>query len=313
MDSKFKENVPLQSFSNYRIGGKARYFFAAKSAEEAKSAVSYGKEMGLSIVILGGGTNLLISDKGFSGLVLKPEIEFLNRDGNKIIAGAGIDMSKLLNFAAENNLSGLEWAGGLPGTLGGAIRGNAGAFKGEIKDNLLSVKSLKLEDGKLIERNNAECEFGYRTSVFKKVGGEIILEAAFELRLGVKKDIFSAAKEKVDYRKAKQPLERPNIGSIFKNVPVEKFKNGLTEELKAHIKNDPVPLIPAAVLISQAGLKGVKSGGAQISEKHANFIINTGDAKASEVKNLIDLIRDKIKQKFGLELEIEVELVGDFD
>jgi UDP-N-acetylmuramate dehydrogenase len=218
-----------------------------------------------------------------------------------------------LGFAAENNLSGLEWAGGLPGTLGGAIRGNAGAFKGEIKDNLLNVKSLRLEDGEFVERSNAECEFGYRTSVFKKKRGEIIFEATFKMSPGVKEGILSVAKEKIEYRKSKQPLEYPNIGSIFKNIPLEKFKNGLTEELKTHIKNDPVPLIPAAVLISQTGLKGEQIGGAQVSEKHANFIVNAGGAKAVDVKNLIDLVRDKVKQKFGVELETEVESVGDFD
>lgn len=312
MGSRFEENVPLNSFSNYRIGGKARYFFKTKSTEELKEATAEANRTGVPVFILGGGTNLLISDKGFNGLVLKPEIEFLNRDGNRLTAGAGIGMSKLLEFAAENNLSGLEWAGGLPGTLGGAIRGNAGCFGGEIKDNLLSVKSLRLDNGQPIGRSNEECKFGYRTSVFRKVGGEIILEATFEMRPGGEDEILSVAKEKIDYRKDKQPLEYPNIGSIFKNVPLGKFKNGLTDELKTHIKNDPFPLIPAAVLISQAGLKGTKIGGAQVSEKHTNFIVNLGSAKATDVLALIDLIKKEVATKFGVELEPEVELVGNF-
>jgi UDP-N-acetylmuramate dehydrogenase len=174
------------------------------------------------------------------------------------------------------------------------------------------IHSLDCSTCEILGRDNAECAFGYRNSIFKRSAKEIILEAVLSLKPGVKEKISAEAEEKIEYRKIRQPLEYPNIGSIFKNVPVGNFKNGLTEELKTHIKNDPFPLIPAAVLISQAGLKGRQAGGAQVSEKHANFIVNKGDAGAADVIELIGIIKDRIADKFGVNLEEEVESVGDF-
>ncbi len=306
----FKENVPLKSFSNFKIGGEARYFFKAKSVKELSGAIRKANEAGVPVFILGGGTNLLISDNGFNGLVVKPEIDFIRAEGTDIFAGAGVSMDKLLDFAAENNLSGLEWAGGLPGTLGGAIRGNAGCFGGEIKDLVSMVHSLDCGTYEILGRDNAECVFGYRNSIFKKGPKEIILEAVLSLVPGEKEKISALVNEKIEYRKARQPLNLPNIGSIFKNIPTDKFRKGLTEELKTHVKNDPLPLIPAAVLISQSGLKGKKVGGAQVSERHANFIVNTGGATAKDVLVLIDLIKEEVGAKFGVILEPEVEFVG---
>ncbi len=325
---RFLENVSLQDFSNYKIGGPARYFFEAKTQEELLGAVEEADKKELPIFILGAGTNILFSDDGFNRIVIKPNIKHLRKDGNKITAGAGVLMTELLDFAAENNLSGLEWAGGLPGTLGGAIRGNAGCFGKEIKDCVEEVKSLDKNTSEILSRRKDECKFGYRTSVFKSgeeaflppetygVAGftrgkrEVILEAVLILEPGEKEKILSSAREKIEYRVARQPLEYPNIGSIFKNVPLVDFSADLQKELASHIKTDPFPVVPAAVLISLAELKGRRVGDAQVSEKHTNFIVNLADAKANDVLALIDIVKKEVSKKFGVLLELEVELAG---
>lgn len=324
---KFKENVNLAPYSNYKIGGPAKFFFEAKSAEEIELAISEAKKEGLKIFVLGGGTNLLIGDAGYNGLVLKPNINFLKSSGTTIEAGAGVLMSGLLDFAAKNSLSGLEWAGGLPGTLGGAIRGNAGAFGGEIKDSVEKVESFDAENGELRSRNNKECEFDYRNSIFKKLNGrEIILSATFELKKGDPAEIKKSILDKIEYRKSRQPLEYPNIGSIFKNVPLAQIDADITQidadTIRVHprgnqrlsaftalVKMDPFPIVPTARLITLAGLKGMRSGGAMISEKHGNFIVNVGNATADDVKKLIKIIKEEVNKKFGIKLEEEIQLI----
>lgn len=314
---KFRERVNLKDYSNYRIGGPADFFFEAKNPEEVALAAAEAKENGLKIFILGGGTNLLVGDEGFRGLVLKPSLNFLEVDGEIIKAGAGVPIAKLLDFAVAKGLSGLEWAGGLPGTLGGAIRGNAGAFGGEIKDSILEVESLDMDSGKVVRRSGAECDFGYRSSIFKTSGpstssgqaGEIILSAKFSLRKGKSDDIEKAIQEKIDYRKSRHPLEYPNIGSIFKNVPVEKIPEDVLSKCADVIKQDPLPVVPAARLITLSGLKGTTYGGAMISEKHGNFIVNVSGAKAADVLYLMGVIKKEIKSRFGVELEEEVQII----
>lgn len=308
-----KENIDLKNHSNYKIGGKARLFLIPKNAAEVKEAVAIAHKDKLPIFILGGGTNLLISDEGFAGAVIKPEIKTLEVEGNNIKVGAGVLMADLLNFAIEKGLSGLEWAGGLPGTVGGAIRGNAGAFAGEIKDVVKEVSSLDISDKepKPVERGNSECKFGYRNSIFKiNNGKEIILEAIIEMKKGDKKAIRQAVEEKIKYRKDRHPMEYPNIGSIFKNVDVKTVPEKIRPQIQHVIKNDPFPVVPTAYLISECGVKGVSWGGAMISPKHPNFIVNILDAKAEDVKTLIKLVKAAVKEKFEIELEEEVIYVN---
>lgn len=310
----FKLSVNLKDHSNYKIGGLARQFCNPKNVEELKDAVLKAREEKLPIFILGGGTNLLISDEGFDGLVLKPgieklEIEKLEKDNALVKVGAGVPVSEFLNFLISNSLSGMEWAGGLPGTVGGAIRGNAGAFGGETKDNLHEVASLDIaaKIPKVLKRNNDECKFGYRNSVFKiNDGKEVILEAVFKMKKGDKKSIRQAIDEKIKYRKERHPMEYPNIGSIFKNVDLKTVPQKLRAQFAQVIKKDPFPVIPTAYLISETGLKGVSWGGAMISPKHPNFIVNVLDAKAGDVKTLIKLVKAGVKEKFGIKLEEEV-------
>lgn len=326
----FQSGVDLKNYSNYKIGGRARYFYIAKNAEQIQKAVEKARKERIKIFILGGGTNLLISDEGFDGLVLKPEITKLKSHGVMghevmIKVGAGVSMTSLLHYCITKCLSGLGWAGGLPGTVGGAIRGNAGAFGGEIKDAVKEVVSLDISGKmpKITRRTNAECYFGYRDSIFKQNdGNEIILEAVFALTRGDKKAIRAGIEDKIRYRQEHQPLEYPNIGSIFKNVPLSRIntnKDSNTHEyyigvnsgrnsrkLVIPVKTDPFLVVPAAYLIAEAGLKGVSCGGAMISPKHPNFIVNVLNARAGDVRKLLQLIKASVKEKFGIELEEEI-------
>ncbi|MBI3589259.1 MAG: UDP-N-acetylmuramate dehydrogenase [Candidatus Liptonbacteria bacterium] len=308
---KIQKNVPLSKHSNYKIGGQARYFFEAKSIKDLKEAVVWARENKQKIFILGGGTNLLFSDAGFKGLVLKIDIQHLTANGLRIRVGAGVLMPDLLKFAIKQSFSGLEWAGGLPGTLGGAIRGNAGAFRGEIKDNIESVESFNIQTLKVKTYSDKSCQFGYRTSFFKKKDGEFIVTGAvLKLKKGNPKAIKFAIQDKIDFRRAKHPLEYPNTGSTFKNVDVKKFPKASLVQVRHVIKPDPFPVIPTAYLISEAGLKGLKRGKAMVSPKHPNFIVNLGGAKASHVKAVIKAVKAGVKRKFGITLEVEVQIVS---
>jgi UDP-N-acetylmuramate dehydrogenase len=306
-----KRNVSLAEHSNYKIGGPADYYAEPETIEEISRIISEWTD---SVFVLGGGTNILFPDNGLKGLVLKPNIKKLEREGNLVRAGAGVLISDLLDFVAKESLSGLEWAGGLPGTLGGAIRGNAGAFGGEIKDSIKEVVSLDIsgDEPKIINRNNEDCKFSYRNSVFKdldKTGGgrkEVVVECLISLVSGDREKIKSQAEEKINYRKERHPIEYPNIGSIFKNVDLESAPRELREKVKDVIKTDPFPVIPTAYLLSEAGLKGTVSGGAMISPKHPNFIVNVSNATAKDVKDLIKVAKEKIKKVFNVELEEEV-------
>ncbi|OGY64727.1 MAG: UDP-N-acetylenolpyruvoylglucosamine reductase [Candidatus Harrisonbacteria bacterium RIFCSPLOWO2_02_FULL_41_13b] len=312
--SMFQSEVNLKHLSNYKIGGGADYFFSAKDIQRLIGAVAVAEKNNLPIFILGGGTNLLINDGGFKGLVLKPdikklEIEKSDKEQVLVRVGSGILVTEFLNFLISNSLSGMEWAGGLPGTVGGAIRGNAGAFTGETKDAVAEVVSLDIskKQPKIIRRDNKECKFGYRNSIFKiNDGREIITEAVFYFQRGDKQAIKKLVEEKINYRRSRHPMEYPNIGSIFKNVDLRLIPKNKQKNFANIVKKDPFPVIPTAYLISEAGLRGVSYGGAMISPKHPNFIVNALDANAKDVKTLINLVKASVKRKFGVSLEEEI-------
>jgi len=309
---KIKEKISLKEYTTFKIGGPARYFFVAKSKEDLKNAILWAKKKKLSFFILGAGSNVLFSDKGFNGLVIKIQnsnLKIQNENSKfKIICGAGLPLVKLVFKSSEIGATGLENLAGIPGTLGGAIWGNAGAFGREIGDlveevRVLDVGSSKLEVKKL---KKEDCKFGYRNSIFKRRKNWIILEATLKLEKGNKKEIEEKIKEILKLRKEKQPLEFRSAGSVFKNVPIKKVQKKIQEKFKEKIKNG---FLPAGVLIEAARLKGYQIGGAKISEKHANFIVNTGEAKARDVLELIELIKKRVKKKFKIELKEEIVLV----
>lgn len=308
--AKIQENVLLAQHCNYKIGGPARYFCDATTEEEIRSAILFAREKRVPIFILGSGTNLLFADEGYNGLVLKPNLQKLEAIGGIVEVGAGALVSDLLNFTIAHSLSGLEWSGGLPGTVGGAVRGNAGAFKGEIKDRIISVDSLEIDTLEKISRDNSACRFGYRSSIYKeKCGKEIILSAQIRLEKGDSDKIAAGIQEKINYRLQRHPMEFPNTGSTFKNVDLNlvpvKFRNAFAKVVKL----DPFPVIPTAFLITEAGLKGTRSGGAMVSPKHANFIINADNAKSADVKALIAIVKQRVFDKFEIHLEEEIQIV----
>jgi UDP-N-acetylmuramate dehydrogenase len=307
---KILEGVPLDQYSNYRIGGPALYFCDAANEEEIRAAVLFAREKKMPLFILGGGTNLLISDNGFQGVILKPSLMQLEAAGEMVTVGAGVMVADLLKFTIEHSLSGLEWAGGLPGTVGGAVRGNAGAFKGEIKDRILSVESFDVATLKTISRDNAECKFGYRSSIFKeKDGREIILSAKIQMGKGDATKIAAAIQEKINYRRERHPMEYPNIGSTFKNVDLNLVPKIWRDAVAKVVKVDPFPVVPTAYLISEAGLRGTQHGGAMVSQKHPNFIVNLGNATAADVEYLIGVVKERVYEKYGIRLEEEIQRV----
>jgi len=318
MSMKIQKDISLTPYTNYKIGGAARYFCKVKNEKEIIEVLNFADKKNLPVFILGGGTNVLISDKGFSGLVIKLQVLELKSQETKVIIGAGVKLSDVVSFALENSLSGIEWASGIPGTVGGAIRGNAGAFGGEMKDIVTEVTIIKNENRKAKNDNvklkikkfdNEDMKFGYRRSIVKEKRNIIVLSAIFTLKKIKNEKEKTKSKELINYylnyRKEHQPLNYPSCGSVFKNIEEREIKKN-----KELLKNIKKGIVSAAVLIAKAGLVGKKIGDAQISEKHANFIINLGNAKARDVLDLIKLCQKEVYKKFGVKLKSEVEMVG---
>lgn len=304
----FQKNIFLKNYSNYRIGGPAKYFVEVRSVGELKEAlkkISGGNER---IFILGKGTKVLIDDQGFDGLVIYNNIGGITRKGENLIVGSGVLIKDILNYCLENSLSGFEWAGGLPGTMGGAVRGNAGAFEKETKDNVIEVKSLDLKTLEEKTRNNKECKFDYRDSIFKSgnAASEIITSAILKLEPGSKKEIEEKIKQKINCREKHQPLDYPSLGSTFENIPFDSLPKDLQKEFFKFLKTDPFPIIPVTKILALCGLKGRRIGGAIFSEKHTNFILNVDSATASDVKKLIEVAKKTVKEKFNIFLKEEI-------
>lgn len=273
MNLIIKKNFDLKNYNNYKIKTKAKYFWQVKNYQQLLKALNFAKKEKIKVFILGEGTNILLIDK-------------------------------------KNNLSCLEWAGGLPGSLGGAIKGNAGAFKREIKDNLIKVFSININQPyKIITRTKKQCFFDYRTSIFKKRKNEIILAAQFKFKLKNKKIIEKEVKEKIEYRKLKTPYFLPCAGSVFKNVPINQVPKKVLKIFENKIKFDPKPLLPAAVLIDKVNLKNKRKNDALISNKHPNFIVNLKNTKSSDIKYLINLIKKMIYKKFKIKLKKEIVII----
>lgn len=300
----------MKNHTTFKIGGPAEYFLIANKKEEVLKAVKTAAKLKINVFIVGGGSNLLVSDKGIGGLVVKIKSAepIVLKNKNIVEASSGIEFGKVVDFSVKKSLKGLEWAGGLPGTFGGAVRGNAGAFGGEIKDSIFQVEALD-NDFKLRKLSNKQCRFSYRSSVFKEEGWTV-LSAQVKLQKGKGKELRQIANSKISYRKEKHPLEYPNAGSIFKNVDYKKLSPKFHRIFADKVKKDPFEIVPSAWFIIGAGLAGKKIGQAQVSKKHSNYIVNLGGAKAADVIKLIELIKKKVKNKYNIALEAEVQMVG---
>src|SRR3989344_2804165 len=329
---KLEKNISLSNYTTFRIGGPAKFFIEVKNEEELLEALDYAKKNNLDFFILGGGSNLLVSDKGFDGLVIKMHNSSFLIHNSSLECGAGVPLAKAVRESVNSGLTGLEWAAGIPGTVGGAIRGNAGAFGGETKDVIESVKVLVIpslsrnlikeeldpsvyspvgefaQDGIHIFTKD-ECQFGYRDSIFKQNKNLIILSAVFKLQKGNKEESRKKIQEIIKKRISVQPQGMPSAGSFFVNPVVNNPK--IIEEFEKETgKKSKERKVPAPWLIEQADLKGRQIGGAKVSEKHANYIVNTGNATAEDVIMLASIIKQQVRDKFGVELKEEVQYLG---
>ncbi|MBQ8941623.1 MAG: UDP-N-acetylmuramate dehydrogenase [Firmicutes bacterium] len=282
-----KLNEPLSRHTTFKIGGAADIFAMPRTAEELVFAIKTCKESGTEFYIIGNGSNLLVRDRGFRGVIIRPDLKELSIDGTKITAGAGVMLGAAARLAAENSLTGMEFASGIPGTIGGGVCMNAGAYGGELKDIIEYVKILD-KDLNIQTLSCEEAAFGYRTSGIMKTGA-IVLETAFVLEKGNKSEILEKMNTLNSQRREKQPLEYPSAGSTFKR-PEGYF---------------------AGKLIDDCGLRGFAVGDAQVSEKHCGFVVNKGKATAKDVLDLMEQVTQKVYDKFGVKLEPEVRIIGE--
>ena len=302
---RVREGVLLAPYTTFRIGGAAQYFFTAKTAQDMERAIRVAKRARLPYFLLAGGSNVVMADKGFKGLIIHVKTKEYTIRGTRVVAEAGVSMDMLVRETAKRGLAGLEWAGGLPGTLGGAVRGNAGAFGGEIKDSVVSVKAID-EKGRVRTFSKTQCRFSYRSSIFKEKK-YIVLSAALGLKKGNAKELSKIAKSHMRYRRERHPLEYPNAGSVFKNCDVKRVSARWQKHFASVIKVDPFPVIPTAALIAEAKLKGLRVGNVQVSRKHPNYMVNLGNGKAKDVKKLVEKVKNRVKNKFNVQLEEEIQ------
>lgn len=282
-------NISMSGYTTYGVGGPAKYFLVARTKSELLHALQEAYREAVPIFVFGGGSDILVSDQGFPGLVIKMELREVAFSGTTVRADAGVKMSYLITECLRHELSGLEYAIGVPATVGGAVWANLGARGSELKDAVTQVHVIDpTQSMKELFLTNQECQFSYRESIFKHKP-YIILGATFNLKPIEKAALQERLKELAQLRTKEQDLGSKTAGCAFRN---------------------PSPDKPAGKLIEMAGLKGFALGGAKVSEKHANFIVNTGTATADEIAQLISYIKQQVRDQFGVQLQEEVEYVG---
>ncbi|MDN5279733.1 MAG: UDP-N-acetylmuramate dehydrogenase [Clostridiales bacterium] len=292
-----RRNVPLRDYVTFRLGGPAELFFDATNRESFVQAINYARGNKIPCFILGGGSNLVVSDSGIDGLVVKNscrDFSLINAEERQIVVSAGFDLGELVKIAHENSLAGAEYFTGIPGSVGGAIFGNAGAYGRSVADVLIDAEVL-FPDGTIHTVPNSFFKFDYRTSVLKTTP-YIVLSARFQLAPGDREEIMAKMLDIKEQRKGKHPDKSVGCaGSFFKNLP-------------------PLPgedrRRAAGAVLEKAGAKGMSYGGASVFAKHANFIINEGKATSEDVKILAQLLKEKVLQNFGIQLTEEVLYVG---
>lgn len=282
-------NEPLARYTTMKIGGPADILIVPKHAAGIEKTLQLVKQYKTKWTVIGRGSNLLVSDQGIEGVVIRlgEGLDHLEVEKHKVRVGSGYPLIKLSTLLSRQGLAGLEFASGIPGSVGGAVYMNAGAHKSDIS-SVLSKALILFEDGTIAWLTNKELEFSYRSSVLQTKRPGIVLEAEFQLQAGKREEIVRSMQNNKDYRRETQPWNHPCAGSIFRN---------------------PIPHF-AGDLVEKAGLRGYRIGGAQISEMHGNFIVNTGGASAQDVMSLIELIKHTIKDKFDVDMHTEVEIIG---
>lgn len=299
---KVKINESLAKHTTFGIGGPARFFIIVEDREKTIGLLNFLSGEGINYFILGGGSNLLLSDVGFDGVVIKIKNQKLGIRNNEIEAEAGAQLGEVLALTLKNNLTGMEWAAGVPGTIGGAVRGNAGAFGSDIASNVDRVEVWR--DGEVVNLSKEECDFKYRSSGLKD-DDSVILRVWFKFPAGDRREIMAKVQKNLQARQGKFP-PFPSAGCFFKNIKLDKWPGK---------KNDLPPLflergtVPAGWLVEQAGCGGLVSGGAKVDAGHCNFVINVGNATQADILKLVETVKEKVYNKFGVELEQEVEVV----
>lgn len=297
-----KLNEPLSKHTTFKIGGKAQFFVIVEETEKLIGLLDYLSGEGINYYILGGGSNLLFSDNEFEGVVIKVKSIKYKVESDVIEVEAGVVLAKLLNEATHNELTGLEWAAGVPGTVGGAVRGNAGAMGHDMAEVVEKVEVWR--NGEVIELNKAECGFSYRESAFKK-NTDVILRVWSKLAKGDKAEILKLVQGYLKQRTGRYP-NSPSAGSFFKNIDLKNWPGNIKELPELFQVRGKVP---AGWLIEQAGMKGFSVGGAKVSDEHGNFIISFDSATQHDILTLIESLKEKVYNKYGVELEPEVEVV----
>ncbi|HDR4864878.1 TPA: UDP-N-acetylmuramate dehydrogenase [Bacillus cereus] len=282
-------NEPLARYTTMKIGGPADILIVPKHVAGIEKTLQLVKQYKTKWTVIGRGSNLLVSDQGIEGVVIRlgEGLDHLEVEKHKVRVGSGYPLIKLSTLLSRQGLAGLEFASGIPGSVGGAVYMNAGAHKSDIS-SVLSKALILFEDGTIDWLTNKELGFSYRASVLQTKRPGIVLEAVFQLQAGKREEIVRSMQNNKDYRRETQPWNHPCAGSVFRN---------------------PIPHF-AGDLVEKAGLRGYRIGGAQISEMHGNFIVNTGGASAQDVLSLIELIKHTIKDKFDVDMHTEVEIIG---
>ena len=306
---EIKENILLSPLTSFRIGGAARFYVEVKSIIDLQEALQFAKDNSLEYYILGGGSNVLISDNGFAGIVVRLKMADVLVEENVLKAEAGAALIKVVNNASGAGLSGIATLAGIPGTVGGAARGNAGAFGTEIGQYVSFVEALDSRTGEIKKYSRQECDFGYRTSLFKKEKNLIVLAVALELQKSDPEEIKAIAMDTIGKRSGRGLNGVMSAGSYFMNPVVD--NKGLCREFEEEkgVKQKDDKL-PAGWLIQQAGLAGKKMGGAMVHEEHSNYIVNTGEASAENVIMLVSFVKQQVRDKLGVQLQEEVNYVG---
>lgn len=306
------EHEPMAKHTSFRVGGPARLYVAASSSDAMLEAVQVAISIGVPFYVYGGGSNLLVSDDGFEGVVIQAANREIEVKGAHVHAEAGAITAMVARASVEAGLTGFEWAIGVPGTIGGAVYGNAGCYGGEMKDAIASVDAFRFDTAERVRLSNAECGFGYRDSLFKSVPHLIL---GCELALKPSPDpVASKARleEIMQKRKESQPLGQSSAGCVFKNV---EFHDPNELEILSRSVEIPESMkasgkISAGWLIDQAGLLGKSIGQVSVSKKHGNFFVNGGQARAQDILALISLVKMKVRDDLGIELHEEVQYVG---
>lgn len=302
-----KENVPLAPFTTFRIGGPARYFAEVTSDDEVREALIWARDQLKPYVILSGGSNVLIPDEGLNALVIRIVSSSSEFGRRSLRASAGCTLFAMIRAAAEEELGGWEKLAGIPGSIGGAIRGNAGAFGAEIKDFVTSVRAYSGRTGEIRVFENSKCDFSYRSSFFKKNPEWIIFEIELELNQATRREGNKLISETILEREKRHLQNVQAAGSFFMNPSApENVQKMFLEEKGMTSRGGRVP---AGWLIEKAGMKGAKIGGAVASEQHPNYIVNEGNATAADVLELAKRIKDTVRTKFGVELREEAAIL----